>query len=161
MISVVVEKLEKEMVSIYRMATLDLQKKPFMWVSAYFIDGLLIDAGHHHARYEFLKSLNLNEIELCAISHHHEDHYGACSELVRVYNIPTYSNKETIFLLRSKIKIPPERKLVWGIPNPCRIKLFSNPGKIITTRAKFSIIPSPGHCNNLISFYHEKKKLLC
>jgi ribonuclease/clavin/mitogillin len=160
MISVVIEKLEKESVSIYRMATLDLQRKPFMWVSAYLIDGLLIDAGHHHARNKFLNCLDFEEIEYCVISHHHEDHYGACYELIHDYNIPTYSNKETAFLIRNRIKIPSERKLVWGIPKPCIIKEFDQPDQICTTQAKFKIIPSPGHCKNLISLYHEKKKLL-
>ncbi|NHJ24740.1 MAG: MBL fold metallo-hydrolase [Candidatus Lokiarchaeota archaeon] len=160
MISVIVEKLERKSVSIYRMATLDLQKNPFMWVSAYLIDGLLIDAGHHHAKYEFLNCLNFDEIEYCVVSHHHEDHYGAVYDLIHEYNVPTFSNKETAFLIRNQIKIPPERNLVWGIPKPCSIKQLDQSDEILTTKAKFKILPSPGHCKNLISLYHEKKKLL-
>ena len=158
--TVILEELEIESVLIYRMATLDLQKKPFMWVSAFLIDGLLIDAGHHHARNALLKKLNFNEIEMGVLSHHHEDHYGAGYDLINKYKIPLYTNKETAFLIQNKIRIPPERNLVWGVPRPCRTQEFSDYKEIRTSKSKFSIIPSPGHCNNLISFYNKEKKLL-
>ena len=160
MLSVKVEILEKESVKIYRMSTVDPQNKPLMWVSAFLIDGLLIDFGHHHAKDEFLKLLNFEEIEICVLSHHHEDHYGACYDLINKYNIPIYSTKETAFLVRFNLRLPPERLLVWGNPRPCVITPLLNLDEIITESAKFKIIPSPGHCNTLISFFHEKKRLL-
>jgi glyoxylase-like metal-dependent hydrolase (beta-lactamase superfamily II) len=131
-----------------------------MWVSAFLIDGLLIDAGHHHARKDFLKKLNFDEIEKGVLSHHHEDHYGASYDLLNKYKIPLYANKETAFLIRNRIRIPPERNLVWGVPKPCKIQELSDYKEIRTSKSKFSIIPSPGHCNNLLSFYNKKKKLL-
>lgn len=160
MLPTIVEVIEKETAKIYRMATLDLQGNPLMWVSAFLIDGLLIDFGHHHAKNFFLKVLNFDEIEMCVLSHHHEDHYGACYDLINKYNIPVYSTKETAFLVRFKLRLPPERLLTWGNPKPCILKELPNLKEIRTTSAKFKIIPSPGHCNTLISFYHEKKELL-
>ena len=160
MIPVQVEKLEKESVKIYRMATLDLQNKPFIWVSAYLIDGLLIDCGHHHAKDAFLNHLDFNELEKCVLSHQHEDHFGACHDLINKRNIPVYANIETALLVRLKLRIPPERELAWGTPKPCKVNILYNLDKIITKKAEFKIIPSPGHCKNLISFFHEKKGLL-
>ena len=160
MIPVIVEKLEKESVKIYRMATLDLQNKPVIWVSAYLIDGLLIDCGHHHAKDAFLNHLDFNELEKCVLSHQHEDHFGACYDLINKHNIPVYANIETALLVRLKLRIPPERNLAWGSPKPCKVNILPNLDKIITKKAEFKIIPSPGHCKNLISFFHEKKGLL-
>jgi len=159
-IPVSVELLEREGVQIYRMATLDLHGKPWMYVCSYLIDGVLIDCGHHHAKNKFLKELNINEVEAVLITHHHEDHIGACHDITTKFNVPVFANKETIFLARSKIRIPPERKLVWGVPIPPKIKEFPNYNTFDTKKADFKLIPSPGHCNNLISFYHEKRRLL-
>jgi ribonuclease/clavin/mitogillin len=160
MLSTKIEVIEKESAKIYRMATLDLQGNPIMWVSAFLIDGLLIDFGHHHAKDLFLKALNFNEIEMCVLSHQHEDHYGACYDLINKYKMPIYSTKEIAFLVRLKLRLPPERLLTWGNPKPCILKELPNLKEIETTNAKFKIIRSPGHCNTLISFYHEKKRLL-
>jgi glyoxylase-like metal-dependent hydrolase (beta-lactamase superfamily II) len=142
------------------MATLDLQNNPVLWVSAYLIDGLLIDFGHFHARQDFLNLLDFGNIEMCVLSHHHEDHIGACYDLVNKYNTPIYGTKETLFLVRQKIRIPPERMLTWGVPKPFKGTLLPNQNEINTQKAKFKIIGSPGHCKNLISFFHIKKQLL-
>ena len=142
------------------MSTLDLQNRPIMWVSAYLIDGLLIDCGHHHAKDAFLKELNVQEVEKCVLSHHHEDHFGACFDLINNHKIPVYATKETAFLVRTKIRIPPERMLVWGMPKPFIASELQNLEKLATKSASFKIIPAPGQCSNLISFYHEKKRLL-
>lgn len=159
-LNVKVEIIEKEDVKIYRMATLDNQDKPVIWVSAFLVDGLLIDCGHHHARKQFLSLLNVNEVEMGVLSHHHEDHFGAAKLLINEYRIPIYASKATAFLIRPKILIPPERNLAWGTPDPCIVKELLNANIINTSRATFKIIPSPGHCNNLISFFHEEKRYL-
>jgi glyoxylase-like metal-dependent hydrolase (beta-lactamase superfamily II) len=159
-ISVKVEVLEKETVKIYRMSTLDLKNNPVLWVSAYLIDGLLIDCGHHHAREEFLETLDIDNLEKCVLSHQHEDHFGACYDLQDRFNISIYANIETAFLVRLKLKIPHERELVWGTPKPCKIDFILNSNEITTEKGIFKVIPSPGHCNSLISFFHEKRRLL-
>jgi len=159
-LKVKVETIEKEDVKIYRMATLDNQGKPVIWVSAFLVDGLLIDCGHHHARKEFLSILNMDKIEMAVLSHHHEDHFGAAKLLINEYNIPVYATKTTAFLIRPKILIPPERSLAWGTPDPCIVRELPNTNEINTSRGKFKIIPSPGHCRNLISFFQEDKRYL-
>ncbi|MFX0043736.1 MAG: MBL fold metallo-hydrolase [Candidatus Hodarchaeota archaeon] len=159
-VSVKVEVLEKETVKIYRMSTVDPHNNPIIWVSAYLIDGLLIDFGHQHAKDSFLELLDFENIEMCVLSHHHEDHIGACYDLINKFNIPIYGNKETVFLVRQKIRIPHERMITWGLPKPFKARLLPNLDNIKTKQASFKIIPSPGHCHNLISFFHETKRLL-
>ncbi|MFX1276430.1 MAG: MBL fold metallo-hydrolase [Promethearchaeota archaeon] len=159
-IKVKVELIDQEPVKIYRMSTLDLQENPVMWVSAFLIDGLLIDCGHHHAKELLLKKLDFDEIELCILSHHHEDHYGSARVLMNKYDIPVFASKETAYLIQPKIRIPPERMLVWGIPESCKVNILPNLQEIKTSKTKFKIIPSPGHCNNLISFFHKKEGIL-
>ena len=120
-----VEILKKNSVKIFRMSTLDLQKKPVLWVSSYLIDGLLIDFGHQHAKDAFLEKLNLDEIEKCVLSHHHEDHLGACYDLIHQHKLPIYATKETAFLAKARIRIPPERMLTWGLHKPFKATLLS------------------------------------
>ncbi|MBD3338394.1 MAG: MBL fold metallo-hydrolase, partial [Candidatus Lokiarchaeota archaeon] len=136
-LSVKIEIIEKEDVKIYRMATLDLQNNPILWVSAYLIDGLLIDCGHQHAKNEFIKRLDLKNVEKVILSHHHEDHVGACFDLIRKYKYPIYSNKETCFLLLPKIVIPPERMLTWGVHKPFKASLLKTPDYIKTSKGNF------------------------
>lgn len=160
MIKIKVETLEKKSVQIFRMSTLDLHNKPVMWVSAFLIDGLLIDGGHHHARNELIKNLPFENIEYCVLSHHHEDHFGVCHYLIEKYNIPIYSNIATAFLVKMKLKLPPERRLTWGVPTPLKVNGLINSKELNTSKAKFKVITSPGHCSNLLSFFHVKKRLL-
>ncbi|TXT62855.1 MAG: hypothetical protein BAJALOKI1v1_840015 [Promethearchaeota archaeon] len=160
MLDVKVERIQKNSAKIFRMSTLDPQNKPILWVSSYLIDGLLIDFGHPHAKDEFLRVVNLDEVEKCVLSHHHEDHIGACHDLINKHDIPIFATKETAFLSRCRINIPPERMITWGIPNPFEAKILSNTKTIKTKKAKFKIIHSPGHCKNLISFFHLEKKYL-
>jgi len=159
-LKVKVETIEKEDVKIYKMATLDNQDNPVIWVSAFLMDGLLIDCGHHHARKEFLSLLNMEEVEMAVLSHHHEDHFGAAKLLMNEHKIPVYATKTTAFLIRPKILIPPERNLAWGTPDPCIVEELPNVNEINTLRGNFNIIPSPGHCRNLISFFQEEKRYL-
>lgn len=155
-----VEVIEKETVKTYRMSTMDLNNRPIMWVSAFLIDGLLIDFGHYHAKDKFIKLLNFCEIEKCVLSHQHEDHFGACHDLVDKYNLPIYTTKEIAFLVRLKIRLPPYRMLTWGVPKPFNAKIFPNLKEIKTAKATFKIIASPGHCQTLISLFHKRKQLL-
>ncbi len=159
-LNVKVDIIEEGDVKIYRMATLDNQNKPIIWVSAFLINGLLIDCGHHHARNDFLNLLDINDVEMCVLSHHHEDHFGAARILKSKYDIPIYATKTTAFLIRQKIFIPPERNFAWGTPDPCAVNELPSTKEIQTSRANFKIIPSPGHCNNLISFFLEKERYL-
>ena len=160
MLNTKVEVLKKETAKIYRMSTLDNQNNPIMWVSAFLIDGLLIDFGHYHAKDEFINLLNFNDIEKAVLSHQHEDHFGACYDLVNKYNLPIFTTKEIAFLVRLKIRLPSERIYAWGIPKPFVAKELTNLKEIKTTKATFEIIASPGHCYTLISFFHKKKRLL-
>ncbi len=160
MIPAVVEELDKHNVKIFRMSTLDLQNNPVMWVSAYLVDGLLIDCGHHHAKDEFIKHLKSKSVERCVLSHHHEDHIGACYDLINKEKVPVYATNETAFLVRMKIRIPSERSLVWGLPHPFIVKPLTSTSNIETSSASFKIVRTPGHCRNLISIFQEKEGLL-
>ena len=159
-LKVKVEIIDNDLVRTYKMSTLDLQGNPVMWVSSFLIDGLLIDCGHQHAKKRFFQKLALEEVEKCVLSHHHEDHYAGARELMEGYGIPVYATIETAFLIRLNIRIPPERALVWGIPEPCKVKILLDSSEIKTSTSKFKLIQSPGHCNNLISIFQEKTKIL-
>jgi hypothetical protein len=50
--------------------------------------------------------------------------------------------------------------LTWGAHKPFKASPLKNPEHIKTSKGNFKIIKSPGHCFNLISIFHEKKRVL-
>lgn len=48
-----------------------------LWVHAFLVDGLLIDAGPPHCVAELLNALAAERIDQMVLTHHHEDHVGA------------------------------------------------------------------------------------
>jgi len=159
MVRVKIDVIEKNSVKIYNMIHLN-NGTPFFSVASFLIDGLLIDCGSQNAKDEFLKILNFDEIDKCVLTHHHEDHIGACYDIINKHNKHIYANRLTAFLVSFKMKLPSERLYTSGTPKPCRVHELPSLKEIKTKNDKLKIIPSPGHCNNHISFYHEEKRFL-
>jgi len=159
MVRVKIDVIEKDSVKIYNMIHLN-NGTPFFSVASFLIDGLLIDCGSQNAKDEFLKILNFDEIDKCVLTHHHEDHIGACYDLIHKHDVPIYANKLTGFLVSLKIKLPSERLFVSGTPRHCKVHELPSIEEIKTRNDKLKIITSPGHCNNHISFFHEQKRIL-
>jgi glyoxylase-like metal-dependent hydrolase (beta-lactamase superfamily II) len=160
MVRVKIDVFERDdSVKIYNMIHFN-NGTPFFTVTSFLIDGLLIDCGTQNAKDEFLKSLNFDEIDKCVLTHHHEDHIGACYDIINKHKIPIYANKLTAFLVSFKMKLPSERMFTSGTPKPCKVHELPSLKEIKTKYNKLKIIPSPGHCNNHISFYHEEKRFL-
>ena len=159
MVRVKIDVIEKDSVKIYNMIHFN-NGTPFFSVASFLIDGLLIDCGSQNAKDEFLKDLNFDEIDKCVLTHHHEDHIGACYDIINKHKIPIYANRLTAFLVSIKMRLPIERLFTSGAPKPCKVHELPSLKEIKTRNEKLKIIPSPGHCNNHLSFYHEEKRFL-
>jgi glyoxylase-like metal-dependent hydrolase (beta-lactamase superfamily II) len=61
--------------------------KPSYWVSAYLVDGLLIDTGCSHCADEFAGCFDRGEVNLAVNTHYHEDHVGANKQLQYKFGI--------------------------------------------------------------------------
>ncbi len=62
-------------VTIIRMAR-GFLRRPLEWTAAYFVDGLLIDAGPRRTEHELVRALDHVDVKQIVITHGHEDKIG-------------------------------------------------------------------------------------
>jgi glyoxylase-like metal-dependent hydrolase (beta-lactamase superfamily II) len=114
------------------------------WVSAYLIDGLLIDTGSAYVATSLLKYLTAQKLDAVVNTHHHEDHIGANRLLQDAFDIPLYAHPLAIPLIERPAALSAYRKRLWGVPEPS----FPQPiqREIHTRNHSFEVIDAPGHC---------------
>ncbi|WP_455143815.1 MBL fold metallo-hydrolase [Candidatus Hodarchaeum mangrovi] len=134
---------------------------PF-WTSCYYIDGILIDTGAPggvEEFEEFLKSIGINNIEACYLTHTHEDHSGGAYLVKEKYNIPVYASSEGIPVLKNGFTYPLYRKIAWG-EKVLPIKAEQIPKTIYTKTREFMFesFPMPGHAPDQVAFIENQKQ---
>lgn len=86
-----------------------------MDVSAYLVDGILIDSGFPHARHALARFLEERSVSGAMLTHYHEDHAGN-AELLASRGIPLSMHAITAERLRAPAGIRAYRRIVWGTP---------------------------------------------
>ena len=86
-----------------------------MDVSAYLVDGILIDSGFPHGRRALARFLDERSVTGAMLTHYHEDHAGN-AELLASRGIPLYMHAITTERLRAPAGIRAYRRIVWGTP---------------------------------------------
>ncbi len=116
---------------------------PYYWVSAYLVDGLLIDTGCSRALPEFSDFLRDAKIDLVVNTHSHEDHIGANSFVEKTIGCPVYAGEKAIPLIRNPPAIPWYRDQTWGPAEPSNP--LPLPAVVETGGFRFEVIDTPGH----------------
>lgn len=128
---------------------------------------ILIDAGVSQKKIiEGLDSINkdISEIDAILVTHEHSDHIMSIGGLSKKYNIPVYSNKETLLAMTSQIdKIDDTNKKIFDIGKnfnigSLEIEPFSIPHdaanpcgfNIIKDNKKISVATDIGHIDNTL-----------
>jgi glyoxylase-like metal-dependent hydrolase (beta-lactamase superfamily II) len=114
-----------------------------MDVSAYLVDGILVDSGFPRARRMLARFLDERSIRGAMLTHYHEDHAGN-AELLASRGIPLLMHDITRERLRAPAAIRAYRRIVWGTPHA----LTSLPSAAAdVTRLRFVFTPghSPDH----------------
>ena len=88
-----------------------------MDVSAYLVDGILIDSGFPRARRALAQFLDERSVRVAMLTHYHEDHAGN-AELLASRSIPLRMHPITLERLRAPADIRAYRRIVWGTPTP-------------------------------------------
>jgi ribonuclease/clavin/mitogillin len=116
---------------------------PIYWVSAYLVDGLLIDTGCSYTAEELASYLKDKKVEMVVNTHFHEDHVG-CNYLIKdMFDIDMYAHPESIPLIGKEAFLYPYQETVWGYPVPTEVRPV--PEKINTNHFTFDVIETPGH----------------
>jgi glyoxylase-like metal-dependent hydrolase (beta-lactamase superfamily II) len=144
-------------VTVIRMARTVLGR-PLYWTAAYWLDGLLIDAGPRCTADELVRVLNKVPIQQIAITHGHEDHIGGLAALrqrfpdARVYaarpTLPLIENPELLGMQRY-------RQVIWGKPQPFSgvHSLDEVEDVIRTPQFTLRAIETPGHSRDHVSYF--------
>lgn len=84
-------------------------------VSAYVVDGVMIDSGFHRVRDELRDAVLSLGVRGAIITHWHEDHAGNVPMLAEL-RLPIRMRGDTDSILRANPDIPLYRRVVWGRP---------------------------------------------
>ncbi len=121
----------------------EIEGKPVYWVSAYLVDGLLIDTGCSYTADELIEFLDDKKVDLAVNTHFHEDHTGANKVLMDKLGIDIFAHPDSVKRISEKIELYPYQETVWGYPEPTVVKPV--PDEIKTDNYTFQVIETPGH----------------
>lgn len=117
--------------------------RPIYQVSAYLVDGLLIDTGPSHARTKLLDSARRRRVEVAAVTHAHEDHVGNLGPLQARTGLQAFASAATMAAAGRPGRLPLYRRHVWGRPDAGH--LVAVPGALSTRHFRFDVVHTPGH----------------
>ncbi|MHB1167134.1 MAG: MBL fold metallo-hydrolase [Carboxydocellales bacterium] len=122
-------------------------------VSAYLVDGLLVDGGSFNSREQLIQACG-DQVDQMVLTHHHEDHSGVGYHFAK-QGIPVYAHPTGIPLLRGEKGCPVYRQVIWGKAPGFTAQLA--PHNLDTPHHSCKLIPTPGHSPDHLSVYFEKQ----
>ncbi|MDQ7784064.1 MAG: MBL fold metallo-hydrolase [Desulfomonilaceae bacterium] len=128
---------------------------PPYWVSAYYVDGLLIDTGCSDTAEELAEFLESQKLDLVVNTHHHEDHIGGNELIGRRFGVEILAHPDSLPMIDRPPLPPPYRERVWGSPPASDVSPI--PRKIVTNRYRFDVIDTPGHCPGHIALVEKSR----
>ncbi|MCW5851988.1 MAG: MBL fold metallo-hydrolase, partial [Anaerolineae bacterium] len=70
--------------------------RPVHWVSAYYVDGLLVDSGLYYTRNELVAQARALSVGQVFCTHQHEDHTGGVGALYRRLGLVPQAGADTV-----------------------------------------------------------------
>jgi glyoxylase-like metal-dependent hydrolase (beta-lactamase superfamily II) len=123
-------------------------------VSAYLVDGLLIDCGPAHTAEELTDFLKDKGVKIVVNTHYHEDHIAANALLKERYGVELLAHPLAVSKINQPAKLYPYQEEVWGYPVPSQVKEIGN--NITTQHFRFEVIYTPGHDRDHICLFERK-----
>lgn len=125
-------------------------------VYTFVLDDLLIDTAQRYNRDNILKVAKEHEISKIILTHHHEDHSGNVSFLMKELNIDAYAHPETVRILKKGYSISVLGKLMNGSVEKAHLKPILETDRIETKNYSLQPIYTPGHCNDHYCYYEKE-----
>jgi glyoxylase-like metal-dependent hydrolase (beta-lactamase superfamily II) len=123
-------------------------------VSAYLVDGLLIDSGPAYTVEELTDFLKDKGLKTVVNTHHHEDHIAANALLKERYGVELLAHPLAVNKINQPATLYPYQEEVWGYPIPSQVKEIGD--TVTTNHFRFEVIPTPGHDRDHICLFERK-----
>jgi len=124
-------------------------------VSAYLVDGLLVDTGPAHTAQGLVDYLHDNKVNLVVNTHHHEDHIAANALLQEKYGVDIFAHASAVGKINQPAVFYPYQEEVWGYPIPSQVKVIGS--SVATEPYRFEVIHTPGHDRDHICLFERKQ----
>jgi ribonuclease/clavin/mitogillin len=129
--------------------------RPLYTVSAYLVDGLLIDSGPPATASELLRRLRNARVERIVHTHYHEDHTGGDALLQRALGLPVLAPAGALPMLARFPAIQLYRRIVWSTPRAVKAEALSE--FVVTPRHRFEVVPTPGHSADHVCLFEREQ----
>ncbi len=127
---------------------------PHATVSAYLVDGLLIDSGPAYTAEELTEFLKDKGLKMVVNTHYHEDHIAANALLQERYGVELLAHPLAMNKINQPATLYPYQEEVWGYPIPCQVREIGH--AVTTNHFRFKVIPTPGHDRDHICLFEAK-----
>ena len=139
--------------------------RPLYWTAAYWVDGLLIDAGPRCTAHQLVRVLDQVRVDRIVVTHSHEDHIGGLHALhARYPKAPIYASRAALPVIREprRLRMQLYRRIVWGTPKPLlTARSLDELDNVVRTPVyTFRVIETPGHSRDHISLFEPNQRWL-
>ncbi len=128
-------------------------------VSAYWVDGLLVDTGPPSTAEDLARWCRDQGIERVVLTHHHEDHSGGAARLTEELDLPVWASAGAVPILAEGLRMPLYRRLVWG-RRPERFVARPLPEELRVGERTYRVIPTPGHAFTHVCLFDPDRRWL-
>ncbi len=149
-----IEATEYEEVTQIRMSRYP-ELQPPTFVSAYLVDGLLIDTGLAYTAEELADFLKDKVVKKVVNTHHHEDHIAGNALLKERYGTKLLAHPLAVNKINQPATLYPYQQEVWGYPTPSQVEKVGN--HVTTPNFRFKVIHTPGHDRDHICLFEKSK----
>jgi glyoxylase-like metal-dependent hydrolase (beta-lactamase superfamily II) len=139
--------------------------RPLYWTAAYWVDGLLIDAGPRCTARQLARVLSQVHVDRIVLTHSHEDHIGGLGLLHATYpRAPIYAAPAALPFIKepAKLRMQVYRRVVWGMPQAVTAarSLDELDNLVRTSAYTFRVVETPGHSRDHISLFEPTQRWL-
>jgi glyoxylase-like metal-dependent hydrolase (beta-lactamase superfamily II) len=131
---------------------------PHATVSAYLVDGLLIDSGPAYTAEELTEFLKDKGLKTVVNTHYHEDHIAANALLKEKCGVELLAHPLAINKINQPATLYPYQEEVWGYPIPSQVEEIGD--TVITNSFRFDVIYTPGHDRDHICLFEPESRWL-
>ncbi len=131
---------------------------PAPTVSAYLVDGLLIDSGPAHTAEELADFFKDKQVRIVVNTHFHEDHIAANKFLQERYGVEIFAPPLSVDKINKPANLYPYQEEAWGYPIPSQVNPLGH--SINTEKFSFEVIPTPGHDRDHICLFEPTRRWL-